>query len=154
MFKKRDLGGLKRRDSSPVGQELRTIPSPGRAATQASVSRSVLKCAAQRLCRRAQFLVARPEFRSFSQRYRREEMNIDIPDALAVQGVARDETQNFFALGNRRRRQVLKQLQDRQPIAQTSAGDLADHERMHDDLRSFKQINKLRIAAAQVIDPD
>jgi len=28
-------------------------------------------------------------------------MNIDIPDALAVQHVALDETQNFLALGHR-----------------------------------------------------
>ena len=80
-------------------------------------------------------------------------MNIDIPDALAVQDVALDKSQNFLALGHRSGRQILKQFQDRQAIAQTSAGNLADHKRMHDDVRSFQQVDKLRIAAAKMIDP-
>ncbi len=80
-------------------------------------------------------------------------MNIDVPDALAVQGVVFDKPQNFPTLGHRSGRQILKQAQDRRAIAQTSAGHLADHERMHEHIRSFQQVGKLRIAAAQVIDP-
>jgi hypothetical protein len=70
-----------------------------------------------------------------------------------MQNVALDKSQNFRAVGHRRGRQVLKQFQNRQSIAQTSAGNLADHERMHDDLGSFQQVDKLRIATAKMIDP-
>lgn len=81
-------------------------------------------------------------------------MNVDIPDALAMQGVALDEVQHFLALGDCRGGQVLKQVQDRPSIAQTSAGNLADHKRMHDDIRPFQQVDQQRIALAKVIDPD
>ena len=80
-------------------------------------------------------------------------MNIDVPDALAVQDVALDKRQNFPTLGHRCGRQILEQIQDRGAMAQTSAGNLADHERMHDHVGSLQQIDKLCIATAKVIDP-
>jgi hypothetical protein len=60
-------------------------------------------------------------------------MDIDIPDALAMQSVALDEQQDFVAFGHRSARQILKQLKDRSTVVQASASDLANHERMHDD---------------------
>ncbi len=80
-------------------------------------------------------------------------MRIDIPDALAVQDVVLDESQNFPAFGHCSSWQILKQLQDRRTIAQTSASHLADHERMHDDVRSFQQLDKLSVATAKMVDP-
>jgi hypothetical protein len=81
-------------------------------------------------------------------------MSVDIPDALAVEGVALDEPQYLAALGCHGDREILKQLQYRQSIAQTSARNFANHKRMHDDIRSFQQVDELRIATAQMIDPN
>ena len=80
-------------------------------------------------------------------------MNIDIPNALAMQDVAIDEPQDFVALGHRNGRQILEQFENRHAIVQTSASNLTNHKRMHDDVRAFQQVNKPRIATAKVIDP-
>ena len=79
-------------------------------------------------------------------------MSIDVPNASAVQDVAIDELQNFVAFGHRSGRQILEQFKDRRPAMQTSAGNLTDHKRMHDDGRSFEQINKPWIATSKVVD--
>jgi hypothetical protein len=124
-----------------------------RRAVRASMRGGVLECAAKRLCSHVQSLVARPEFRPLGQRYRGQEVNIDIPDALTVQDMAFDEAQNFLALGDRGCRQILEQLQHRRMIAQTPTCDLADDERMHHDLRSFQKLGKLSVSRAQMVNP-
>lgn len=68
--------------------------------------------------------------------------------------MALDEPQYLAALGYHGDREILKQLQYRQSIAQTSARNLANHKRMHDDIRSLQQVDELRIATAQMIDPN
>jgi hypothetical protein len=65
-------------------------------------------------------------------------MNIDIPNALAMQDVAFDEPQNFVALGHRNGRQILEQFQNLHAIVQASASNLTNHKRMHDDVRTFQ----------------
>jgi hypothetical protein len=80
-------------------------------------------------------------------------MNIDITDALSWQNAALDKAENSVAVGHQRGRQILKQLEDRQAIAQTSASHLADYKRMHDDVGSLQQVDKLCIATAKMIDP-
>lgn len=50
-------------------------------------------------------------------------MNVDVPDALAVQGMAFDEVQHLIALGHHRRRQILQQPEDRLAVAQAPASD-------------------------------
>jgi hypothetical protein len=80
-------------------------------------------------------------------------MNIDIPNALAMQDAVLDEPQNFVALSHHGGRQIQEQFQDRHALVQTSASNLANHKRMHHDDRSFQQVDKPRIAPAKVIDP-
>jgi hypothetical protein len=80
-------------------------------------------------------------------------MNIDIPNALAMQDVVLDEPQNFVVLGRRRGGQIPEQFEDRFPVVQTSAGKLAKHKRVHDDDRSFEQVDKPWVATAKMIDP-
>jgi hypothetical protein len=53
------------------------------AANEDSVSR-FSKCAAKHLRDQAQFLVASPDFRPLGQHHRCQQMNIDIPNALAM----------------------------------------------------------------------
>lgn len=81
-------------------------------------------------------------------------MNIDIPDALAMQDVTLDEPKYFVALGHRCGRQILEHLEDRLAVMQTSAGDLTNHIRIYDDGRSFQQVDKSRVATPKVIDPN
>ncbi len=70
-------------------------------------------------------------------------MNIDIPDASAVQDVARDEVQNLVAVCHRSGWQILEQLENRGAVVQTSAGNFTNHKRMHDDDRTFQHVDKL-----------
>ena len=81
-------------------------------------------------------------------------MDVDVPDAFAVQGAALDELQDLVAIGHHSGRQVLQQFEYRLAVAQTSTRDLAHHERMHHDGRALKQVDKPRIATAKVIDPN
>ena len=67
--------------------------------------------------------------------------------------MALDEPQNFVALGHRRGRQILEQVKDRCAVVQACAGDPTHHERMHEDDRSFQQVDKPWIAMPTVIDP-
>lgn len=80
-------------------------------------------------------------------------MNIDIPDALAMQGMALDGLQDSVALGDSRGRQILEQFQDRRPLVQTFTRNFAGHKRMHHDARSLQQVDKSWIASAKVINP-
>ena len=80
-------------------------------------------------------------------------MSINIPNALAMQGMALDEPQNFVALGHRSGRQILEQFQDRHAVVQTSTSNLANHKWMHDDDRPFQQVDKPGITTAKVINP-
>jgi len=69
-------------------------------------------------------------------------MNIDIADAFAVHDVAFDESENLSTFGHDSSWQVLQQFQYRRAITQASARNLADHKRMHDDVRSFQQVGE------------
>ncbi len=80
-------------------------------------------------------------------------MNIDVPDSLAMEVAPLDEPQNFLGLCHHSSRKGPEQLKDRHAVAQASARDLANHERMHEHIRSFQQVDKSRIATTQVIDP-
>ena len=101
-----------------------------------------------------QLNVAGPELRTLGQRHRRQQVNIDIPDAFAMKDVALDELQHLVAIGHLSGRQILQQFEDRIAIAQTFASDLACHEWMHRNDRALQQVDKRRITAAKVIDPD
>lgn len=68
-------------------------------------------------------------------------MNVDVPDALAVQGMTFDEVQHLDALGHHRRGQILQQPEDRLAVAQAPARDLLHHERMHHDGRTRQQVD-------------
>lgn len=52
-------------------------------------------------------------------------MNIDVPDAFAIQGVTLDEVQDFVAVRHDGRRQILQQFEDRVAFAQTATGLLS-----------------------------
>ena len=80
-------------------------------------------------------------------------MGIDIADVFAMQRLVSGEGQNFVALCDRSRRQVLQQFEDGGSIGQTAASHLTDHEGMHDDLRPLQQADPLRVAVAQVVNP-
>ena len=54
-----------------------------------------------------QFQIAGPESCSACQHGRREQMNVDVSDALAVECVALDEVQHLGGFGDHRGRQVL-----------------------------------------------
>jgi hypothetical protein len=122
-------------------------------AADASMSRGVLMCAAELAGYGAQSVVAPPEAGSLGQGHRCQQTNIDVADAPAAQDMALDESRDFVALGDHGGWQILKQFQDRRTIAQTFAGLLADHERMHDDVRSLQKGQELRSATAKGIDP-
>ena len=111
------------------------------------------ECASKRLCSPAQAFVARPECCAFGQRHRSQQVCIDIADALAVQAPVFDEPEHFCALGHCNCRQTLQQLQHRRTVPQTSTCNLANHERMHDDHRTFQKVHKLRVAAAKMVNP-
>lgn len=80
-------------------------------------------------------------------------MNIDLPNALAVQDMALDEPQDFVALGHHGGRQIPQQFKNPQAAVQACTSQSAHHERVHHDGRSFQQIDQLQTARAEVIDP-
>lgn len=65
-------------------------------------------------------------------------MNVDVADALCVQGVVLDEVQNLVAICHDGGRQILQQFDDRLAFPQVSTGDLSDHERMNHDGRTLQ----------------
>ena len=80
-------------------------------------------------------------------------MKINIADALAVQGVALNERQNFVVLGQHGGWQVLQQFENAGAVAQTATSYFSNHERMDGDLRALQQLGQLSVALAQVVNP-
>ena len=81
-------------------------------------------------------------------------MHIDVADALAVQPVAVDVGEYLIGLCHSRHRQVLQQAKNGAAVAQAAAGDLADDERVGDYGAALQQFGQLRVASAQMVDPD
>lgn len=134
---------------------LRDLPGRGfvlAAAAEVSVSRFWMR-AAQGSSSLTQLLIARPESCPASQRYRSQQMDVDIPDSFAVQGMAFDELHYLAVSGHHGSRQILQQFKKRLAVTQASASDLAHHERMHHHGRTLQQVDKPRVATAEVIDP-
>lgn len=80
-------------------------------------------------------------------------MDVDMPNAFAVQCVAFDELQHLVVSGHHGSRQILQQLEERFAVTQASARDLAHHQRMHHHGRTLQQFDKSWIATAEVIHP-
>lgn len=81
-------------------------------------------------------------------------MYIDVPDALSMEGATLDEGQDFTGISDNCSRQIQQQFHRRRSIVQTAAGNLADHERMHDDQSLLEQRRKQRVSLAKVVYPD
>lgn len=81
-------------------------------------------------------------------------MDIDIPDAPAMQTMVFDELQHLVGHGHQRSRQILQQFEDGRPITQTAASKLSHHVGMHNHSRPLKGSDKPRVAPPQMVDPD
>lgn len=92
--------------------------------TDASVSRFWIRAAEPR-GNLTQLQIAGPDSGLHGQRDRGQKMNIDVPDAFAIQGVTLDEVQDFVAVRHDGRRQILQQFEDRVAFAQTATGLLS-----------------------------
>jgi hypothetical protein len=69
-----------------------------------------------------------------AQTRRGEQVGINPGDAHSVQPMLVQEAENFVVIGSDRRRQPFKVTQDVGPGSQIAAGDLAEDERVHQDL--------------------
>ena len=80
-------------------------------------------------------------------------MNVDVPDASAMEVVALDIAENLIGFCNNCGRQLLEQLQGQCAIRQAAAGNLTHDKRVHDHSITFQQIHKLNISTAKMVDP-
>jgi hypothetical protein len=81
-------------------------------------------------------------------------MYVNPAEAAAVQLLALDQLQYLFVPRGCCRWQRRQELQDLRAPAQRPAGQLPDHERVHEYEPVLEQRAEARLAAAQVLDPD
>jgi len=93
-----------------------------------------------------------PERRSL-HRARCEEVNVDEPQAAAVQTMTLDEKERLVIRDRRNVRKIGKQRQNLPAIPQISASQLTDNKRVHHNFGILQQTRQPCLARPKVVDP-